>query len=347
METPSPVKRKATIDLTRSDSDDEAPKRQRRVIEIGSDDDDDEAPRPTTTMPWETPEWRAHCEKHPSRRLAGVLTSLLGTNQEQSDEELWREIHDPVGAKRMELTRMLAGERFARLRSTDYIEREVAEFARKLDGPCECLREGPRKCVSRRARHDCSCRLGDPGDCKATSHHACCCRHVESSYKRKDCKATTHECICPHVDASYERKDCKAQSHSCICHKLESYNMGDCNASTHRCVCAALGQFSRDKCRSASHECSCHVGRRDCRSVSHKCVCRDLETYNIGECRSTSKHLCVCRKFGRFYFDRCKANKHLCTCSATTNAPSAGPSSTSEGRARATRNFNSSPNFLE
>ena len=141
METPSPVKRKATIDLTRSDSDDEAPKRQRRVIEIGSDDDDDEAPRPTTTMPWETPEWRAHCEKHPSRRLAGVLTSLLGTNQEQSDEELWREINDPVGAKRMELTRMLAGEKFARLRSTDYIEREVAEFARKLDGPCECLRD--------------------------------------------------------------------------------------------------------------------------------------------------------------------------------------------------------------
>ena len=97
METPSPVKRKAAaIDLTRSDSDDEAPKRRRRVIEIESesDDDDDNAPRPTTTMPWETPEWRAHCEKHPSRRLAGVLTSLLGTNQEQSDEELWRELSD-------------------------------------------------------------------------------------------------------------------------------------------------------------------------------------------------------------------------------------------------------------
>ena len=84
-------------------------------------------------MPWETPEWRAHCEKHPSRRLAGVLTSLLGTNQEQSDEELWREINDPVGAKRMELTRMLADERFASLRSTDYIEREVAKFARELE----------------------------------------------------------------------------------------------------------------------------------------------------------------------------------------------------------------------
>ena len=105
METPSPVKRKAAaIDLTRSDSEDEAPKRRRRVIEIESDDDDDEAPTPTTTMPWDTPEWQAHCANHPSRRLAGVLTSLLGTNQEQSDEELWREIHDPVGAKRMELT---------------------------------------------------------------------------------------------------------------------------------------------------------------------------------------------------------------------------------------------------
>ena len=42
METPSPVKRKAAaIDLTRSDSDDEAPKRRRRAIEIESASDDD------------------------------------------------------------------------------------------------------------------------------------------------------------------------------------------------------------------------------------------------------------------------------------------------------------------
>ena len=47
METPSTVKRKATIDLTRSDSEDEPPKQRRRVIEIESDDDD-EAPVPTT-----------------------------------------------------------------------------------------------------------------------------------------------------------------------------------------------------------------------------------------------------------------------------------------------------------
>ena len=48
METSSPVKREAAaIDLTRSDSEDEAPKR--RVIEIESDDDDEQ--------PWERPEW--------------------------------------------------------------------------------------------------------------------------------------------------------------------------------------------------------------------------------------------------------------------------------------------------
>ena len=133
METPSPVKRKATIDLTRSDSDDEAPKRRRRVIEIESDDDDAEAPRPTTTMPWETPEWQAHCAKSANRRSAAALTSLTRMNMEKSDEELWREINDPIGAKRMSLTRMLAAERFARLRSTDYIEREVAKFARELE----------------------------------------------------------------------------------------------------------------------------------------------------------------------------------------------------------------------
>ena len=43
METPSPVKRKDTIDLTRSDSEDEAPKRRRRVIEIIESDDDEAA----------------------------------------------------------------------------------------------------------------------------------------------------------------------------------------------------------------------------------------------------------------------------------------------------------------
>ena len=141
METPSPVKRKAAaIDLTRSDSEGEAPKRRRRVIEIESDDDDDEAPSPT--MPWETDEWQAHCAKKRESPVMGILKGLLAdvgsrygpsTDIHGSDEEMWRKIHDPVGAKRMELTRMLAGERFARLRSTDYIEREVAKFARELE----------------------------------------------------------------------------------------------------------------------------------------------------------------------------------------------------------------------
>ena len=142
METPSPVKRKAAaIDLTRSDSEGEAPKRRRRVIEIESDDDD-EAPVPATTMPWETQEWRAHCAKEREGPAMGFLKDLLAdvgsrygpsTDIYGSDEEMWRKIHDPVGAKRMELTRMLAGEKFARLRSTDYIEREVAKFARELE----------------------------------------------------------------------------------------------------------------------------------------------------------------------------------------------------------------------
>ena len=67
MQTPPINRKRGTIDLTRSDSEDEAPKRRlkrrRRVIEIESDDDDDEAPVPKKTLPWETPEWQAHCAK--------------------------------------------------------------------------------------------------------------------------------------------------------------------------------------------------------------------------------------------------------------------------------------------
>ena len=302
METPSPVKRKAaTIDLTRSDSEGEAPKRRRRVIEIESDDDDEEAPSPTT-MPWETPEWQAHCAKKRESPVMGLLKNLFAksdalgygtsTDIHGSDEEMWRKIHDPVGHQRMWLTRILKDKN----PPEGYIEEQVAEFARKLDGPCECLREGPRKCVSRRARHDCSCRLGDPGDCKATSHHACCCRHVESSYKRKDCKATTHECICPHVDR-YERKDCKAQSHSCICPHVDRYDRRECKAASHSCICPHVDKYEMG----------------DCKASTHKCACRGLDKYDMDRCRG-SKHLCVCRKLDKYDFDRCKATKHLCTC---------------------------------
>ena len=147
METPSPVKRKAAaIDLTRSDSEGEAPKRRRRVIEIESDDDDDvdEAPTPTTTMPWETPEWKAHCAKEREGPVAGFLKDLFAnvgsrygpsTDIHGSDEEMWRKIHDPVGHQRMLLTRLVAGKSDPLDPNfwTDYVERKVAKFARELE----------------------------------------------------------------------------------------------------------------------------------------------------------------------------------------------------------------------
>ena len=268
METPSPVKRKATIDLTRSDSEDEAPKRRRRVIEIESDDDDDEAPSPT--MPWETDEWQAHCAKKRESPVMGILKGLLAdvgsrygpsTDIHGSDEEMWRKIHDPVGHQRMWLTRILKDP------PEGYIEQQVAEFARKLDGPCECLRAGPDECVSRRS-HACSCRLGDPGKCKATSHHVCCCRHVES-YERGNCKATTHDCLCPHLE-SYERSDCKATTHACLCLQLESYERSDCKATTHHCLCPRLESYERSECKARSH----------------RCICHKLESYEMSECKA-------------------------------------------------------------
>ena len=141
METPSTVKRKATIDLTRSDSEDEPPKQRRRVIEIESDDDDDEAPVPTTTVPpWETPEWKAHCAKE--RNAFGgfsFLNAMRASRGEPeidtygSDEEMWRKIHDPVGAERMRHTRVLEAQGLTELLSTDYVERKVAKFARELE----------------------------------------------------------------------------------------------------------------------------------------------------------------------------------------------------------------------
>ena len=144
METPSPVKRKATIDLTRSDSEDEAPKRRRRAIEIESDDDDDEAPAPASTMPWETPEWKAHCAKERNAFggfcYANACRASRGlppdpAYEHGSDEEKWRKIHDPVGHQRMFLTRLVAGKSDPLDPNfwTDYVERKVAKFARELE----------------------------------------------------------------------------------------------------------------------------------------------------------------------------------------------------------------------
>ena len=103
METPSPVKRKAAaIDLTRSDSEDEAPKR--RVIEIESDDDDEQ--------PWERPEWKAKCEAERNddvvKTVAALARASFGfTIADACDEEMWREVNDPPGHARMLYTRAI------------------------------------------------------------------------------------------------------------------------------------------------------------------------------------------------------------------------------------------------
>ena len=103
METSSPVKRKAAaINLTRSDSEDEAPKR--RVIDIESDDDDEQ--------PWERPEWKAKCEAERNddvvKTVAALARASFGfTIADACDEEMWREVNDPPGHARMLYTRAI------------------------------------------------------------------------------------------------------------------------------------------------------------------------------------------------------------------------------------------------
>ena len=55
-----------------------------------------------------------------------------------SDEEMWRKIHDPVGHQRMFITRLCIAQGYTDLLSTDHVERTVAKFARKYNGPCQC-----------------------------------------------------------------------------------------------------------------------------------------------------------------------------------------------------------------
>lgn len=102
METSSPVKRKAAaIDLTRSDSEDEAPKR--RVIDIESDDDDEQ--------PWERPEWKAKCEAERNddvvKTVAALARASFGfTIADACDEEMWREVNDPPGHAAKKIRKM-------------------------------------------------------------------------------------------------------------------------------------------------------------------------------------------------------------------------------------------------
>lgn len=244
MQTPPINRKRGTIDLTRSDSEDEAPKRRlkrrRRVIEIESDDDDDEAPVPKKTLPWETPEWQAHCAKvrEENAPIDDIMETFYASSRihqvhiRESDEEIWRKIHDPVGAKRMELTRSVQGLGWTGPSATDYIEREVAKFSRKRNGPCPCVREGLDNCISQCARHACACRSFD-------------------NYELSRCRAATHGCICHRLD-NYELSFCKATKHGCICHTLDNYELSYCKAKKHRCICRSLESYERSYCKACN-----------------------------------------------------------------------------------------------
>jgi hypothetical protein len=64
--------------------------------------------------PWQTPEWRAHCAAERQRFRDGLFYQLMApvmgpviVDLNGSDEEMWRKVHDPVGARRLNLTRMV------------------------------------------------------------------------------------------------------------------------------------------------------------------------------------------------------------------------------------------------
>ena len=66
--------------------------------------------------PWQTPEWRAHCAAERQRFRDGLFYQLMApvmgpviVDLNGSDEEMWRKTHDPVGARRLNLTRMIKG----------------------------------------------------------------------------------------------------------------------------------------------------------------------------------------------------------------------------------------------
>ena len=89
--------------------------------------------------PWQVPEWRAHCAAERQRFRDGLFYQLMApvmgpviVDLNGSDEEMWRKVHDPVGARRLNLTRMVKGRG---LDPTDkywaaYIQSACAEEAR-------------------------------------------------------------------------------------------------------------------------------------------------------------------------------------------------------------------------
>ena len=131
--------RKAVIvDLTQSDEDEPQPERAR--VEPTND------AALAATKPWETPEWKA------KGAAARARPSILGAYCEQfdggnmsklmrgaSDEERWREIHDPVGAFRMQSTRICQNLQEQHPSSTmnwdEHINKQVRDFARQKNLP--------------------------------------------------------------------------------------------------------------------------------------------------------------------------------------------------------------------
>jgi hypothetical protein len=137
----TPPKRKAkraAIDLTQSDSEDDAKPKRARV------------------EPWETPAWKAHmAEEKKPLELPNSIFAKARMNRRPNlysperlekinrfrasldDEEEWRKIHDPVGHKRMWLYRIHAKNDWIKsnLDKKQFIESQVKEFARESNLP--------------------------------------------------------------------------------------------------------------------------------------------------------------------------------------------------------------------
>lgn len=70
--------------------------------------------RPKTSEPWTTPAWKAHCVDERQRFRDGLYHQLMApimgpaiVDMNGGDKEMWRRVHDPVGARRLNLTRMV------------------------------------------------------------------------------------------------------------------------------------------------------------------------------------------------------------------------------------------------
>jgi hypothetical protein len=256
---PQSKRKAAVVDLTQSDDE---PKPKCARVEPTS------AAAPAATKPWETPEWKAHCaaKKEGSSRMAGILAKrysarhpgLFESLHNVSDEEEWRNIHDPVGAKRLYLHRIFAKKDMGRLDKNQYIEQQVREFARKLDGPCQCRYAGPGECESRVARHECICKQHEDSyersKCKSEKHD-CICRQYTDWYERSKCKSEKHDCICRQYTDWYERSKCKSEKHDCICRQYTDwYERSKCKSKKHLCICRQYtDSYERSKCQAAKH----------------------------------------------------------------------------------------------